>query len=50
MFVGFNPEVVLLDINIPEINGVQILKIFKQKKPEPPVIMITGEASLEVTK
>ena len=50
MFVSFNPEVVLLDIRMPEIDGVQVLKMFKSKKPQTPIIMTTGEASLEVTK
>ncbi len=50
MFVSFNPEVVLLDIRMPEIDGVQVLKMFKSKKPQVPIIMTTGEASLEVTK
>ncbi|GEM_PF-415115 len=50
MFVSFNPEVVLLDINMPEIDGVEVLKMFKTKKPQIPVIMTTGEASLEITK
>jgi DNA-binding NtrC family response regulator len=35
---------------MPEIDGVQVLKMFKSKKPQTPVIMTTGEASLEVTK
>ena len=50
MFVSFNPEVVLLDIRMPEIDGVQVLKMFKSKKPQTPIIMTTGEASLEITK
>lgn len=50
MFVSFNPEVVLFDIRMPEIDGVQVQKCLKDKKPKIPVIMTTGEASLEVTK
>ncbi len=50
MFVSFTPQVVLLDIKMPELDGVQVLKMFKSKKPQVPVIMTTGEASLEVTK
>ena len=35
-------DVVLLDINLPKLNGVEVLKRLKQKAPQTEVIMITG--------
>jgi len=35
-------DVVLLDINLPQLNGVEVLKRLKQKAPRTEVIMITG--------
>jgi DNA-binding NtrC family response regulator len=35
-------DVVLLDINLPKLNGVEVLKQLKQKAPQTEVIMITG--------
>jgi DNA-binding NtrC family response regulator len=35
-------DVVLLDINLPKLNGVEVLKRLKQKAPRTEVIMITG--------
>jgi two-component system nitrogen regulation response regulator NtrX len=40
-------DVVLLDIDLPEIDGIELLKIFVQKKPHIPVIMISGNATIE---
>lgn len=36
-------DVVLLDINLPEISGLDILKIIKDERPLLPVIVITGQ-------
>jgi DNA-binding NtrC family response regulator len=38
---------VLLDKNLPDISGVEILKWIKQRQPRTEVIMVTGYASLE---
>lgn len=35
-------DIVFLDINIPETNGVDILKKLKEKMPSVPVIIVTG--------
>ena len=35
-------DVVLLDINLPKLDGVEVLKRLKQKAPQTEVIMITG--------
>ncbi len=36
-------DVVLLDLNLPEISGLEILQIIKKEKPILPVIIITGQ-------
>lgn len=36
-------DVVLLDLNLPEISGLEILKTIKNEKPLLPVIIITGQ-------
>jgi len=38
---------VLLDIKMPQINGLDVLKIIKEKKPEINVVVITGYKSVE---
>jgi len=42
-------DVVLLDLKMPYVNGVQILNSLRQKMPDMPVIIITGYADLETT-
>ena len=37
-----NPDIVTLDIMIPDIDGIQILRQLKQEKPQTPVIMLTA--------
>lgn len=36
------PEVVLLDINLPTMNGLQVTRYLKEEQPDTSVIMITG--------
>jgi DNA-binding response OmpR family regulator len=36
------PDIVTLDIMIPDINGLQLLQQLKQEKPRTPVIMLTA--------
>jgi len=40
-------DVVLLDINLPKLNGVEVLKRLKQKAPQTEVIMITGYGDIK---
>ena len=35
------PDVVLMDIDMPEVNGIEAVKILRKKFPELPVIMLT---------
>lgn len=37
-----NPDVILMDINLPTINGLQVTRKIKSKIPDVKVIMITG--------
>jgi len=37
------PDIILLDINMPVMNGIDALKHIREKHPDLPVIMITAE-------
>ena len=39
---------VLLDIKMPKIHGLETLKLIKEKRPELPVIMVTAYKSVEI--
>ena len=39
----FRPELVLLDMNMPELSGMDFLRLLKQRAPHLPVVMLTGE-------
>lgn len=43
-----NPDLILLDIMLPDINGNEVLSIVKQKVPNLPVIMLSAQGSVEV--
>ncbi len=47
-FSKVEPELVLLDIMLPDINGVEILKEIKKINKDLPVIMISAQGSVEV--
>lgn len=38
---GVNPDILLLDINMPEMNGIEILKLLSKRKRRPKVLMLT---------
>jgi DNA-binding NtrC family response regulator len=40
-------DVVILDVKMPGLDGIETLKEIKMKKPEVEVIMLTGHASIE---
>lgn len=46
MFEAFEPELVLLDIDLPDGSGLDLLKHFKAQNPEVVVIMITGNVDV----
>lgn len=41
------PDIVILDIKLPEKDGLEVLKILKQRLPETEVIMITGHGDMD---
>jgi len=44
------PEVMLLDLNMPGINGLEVLKKVKTSRPEVEVIIVTAHASAAIRK
>ena len=40
-------DVVLLDINLPKLNGIETLKLLKKKSPDTEVLMITGYGDIK---
>ena len=40
-------DVVVLDLQMPEMDGIETLKILRKKKPELQVILLTGHATVE---
>jgi len=44
------PELVLLDIRMPEMDGLEALARIKAMRPETTVVMISGYATLEIAK
>lgn len=45
--VKYNPEVLLLDINMPEMNGIDVLKKMKEDKSSVKVLILTVHNELE---
>lgn len=40
------PEIVCLDVNMPGLSGIDVLKSIRQKYPDIRVVMITGDSSM----
>ncbi len=45
-----NPAVMLLDIKMPKLHGMEILKQVKKLKPSLPVLIVTGYQSVEMAQ
>ncbi len=43
LFKKHSPEIVFLDINLPDISGHEVLKSIKDLEPEAFIIMVTGD-------
>jgi len=48
IFLEKNPPIVLTDIKMPGMDGIELLKKIKQKNPETEVIMITGHGDMNL--
>jgi DNA-binding response OmpR family regulator len=42
MFEKENPDLVTLDIRLPDVDGIQVLRQMKEKRPKLPIIMSTA--------
>ncbi len=42
------PDIVLLDIWLPDLDGIEVLKQMKQSRPELPVVMMSGHGTIEM--
>ncbi|MFO7729121.1 MAG: response regulator [Desulfonatronovibrio sp.] len=40
-------DLVLMDVSMPEIDGIQALEMIKKDNPDLPVILLTGHASMQ---
>lgn len=40
-------DAIILDLMMPEMDGLEVLKILKEKRPELQIILLTGQATLE---
>ena len=41
------PELVLLDINLPVMNGIEVLQVLQEEQPDLPVIMLTAQSAMK---
>ena len=47
-FIMFNPmDLVFLDINLPDADGVEFVKTIKESQPDCEILMISGEVTME---
>lgn len=49
-FVQLHPDVVLLDVNLPGLDGIELCRRIKQTSPKTPVIMLTVQAESEAVQ
>src|SRR5262245_32214405 len=46
----FQPDIVVLDYNMPEMNGLEVLRNIKAAAPTTQVIMVTGVAEVQLAE
>ncbi len=49
-FTRLQPDVVLLDVNLPGLDGIELCRRIKQSSPKTPVIMLTVQAESEAVQ
>ena len=47
MFHQVRPDLVLLDLRMPELDGLQVLEILRDQSPETPLIVASGTGSID---
>ena len=47
LFVSFAPDIVILDLGLPDIDGLDVLKALRKKQPTTPVLVLTARHSVE---
>ncbi len=45
-WTGDAPTCVLLDVRLPDLNGIDVLDIYRQRQPKTPVIIMTGHGDV----
>ncbi len=42
------PDLILLDMNMPELNGIELLKMLNQRKNRPKILVLTVHSEIEI--
>ncbi len=50
LFAAENPSLVLLDLSMPGLNGLQVLSALHSKKPALPIVMLTSATDIDTAK
>ncbi len=45
-----DPELVLLDVNLPQMTGIEVLKQINEARPELPVIIMSSESAIKTVR
>jgi CheY-like chemotaxis protein len=47
MVAEHQPELVMLDINLPMMNGLEVLQLLHEQRPDLPVIMLSSQSAMK---